>query len=91
MDLYGILCCKQRQKQDMLVGMLLLLQQLTINSSHARKVCMLIYSKINCFSKNSYRNIRLNPDQARPLFGPDLGTNCLQRFSADSITKCDLF
>ena len=90
MDLYGILCCKQRQKQDMLVGMLLLLQQLTINS-HAWKVCMLIYSKINCFSKNSYRNIRLNPDQARPLFCPDLGTNCLQRFSADSITKCDLF
>ena len=57
MDLYGILCCKQRQKQDMLVGMLLLLQQLTINSPHAGGFCMLfchmlIYSKINFFQKN---------------------------------------
>ena len=40
------------------------------------------------FSKNSFRNmIRvsniLDPDQARHFVGPDLGPNCLQRFSAD--------
>ena len=39
------------------------------------------------FRKISFRNnIRvsnsLDPDQARYLFGPDLGPNCLQRLSA---------
>ena len=40
------------------------------------------------FSKKSFWNtIRvsnsLDPDQARQHVGPDLGTNCLQRLSAD--------
>ena len=40
------------------------------------------------FSKNSFRNsIRvlnhLDLDQARHVVGPDLGSNCLQRLSAD--------
>ena len=40
------------------------------------------------FSKNSFRNtIRvsnsLDPDQARQFVGPDLGSNCLQKLSAD--------
>ena len=40
------------------------------------------------FSKNSFRNtIRksnsLDSDQDRHFVGPDLGTNCLQRLSAD--------
>ena len=40
------------------------------------------------FSKKSFRNsIRvsnsLDPDQARPNVGPDLGTNCMKSLSAD--------
>ena len=40
------------------------------------------------FSKTSFKNtIRvsngLDPDQDRRFVGPDLGTNCLQRLSAD--------
>ena len=39
-------------------------------------------------SKNYFNNIirvsnSLDPDQARHLVGPDLGSNCLQRISAD--------
>ena len=45
------------------------------------------------FFKNSFRNtVRvskgLDPDQDRPIVGPDLGTNCLQRLSADDKTLC---
>ena len=29
----------------------------------------------------------LDPDQARHFVGPDLGPNCLQRLSADDISK----
>ena len=44
--------------------------------------------KIN-FLKNSFRNtIRglnsFDPDQAQQKVGPDLGSNCLQRLSADN-------
>ena len=44
------------------------------------------------FSKNSFMNtIRvsnsLDPDQARHFDGPDLGPNCLQKLSADSISR----
>ena len=40
------------------------------------------------FSKNSFRNTirlsnRLDPDQDRQNVGPDLGTNCLHKLSAD--------
>ena len=43
-------------------------------------------------SKNSFRRaIRvsnsLDPDQARQNVGPDLGPNCLQRLSADDISR----
>ena len=45
------------------------------------------FSKLS-FSKNSFRNtIRvsnsLDPGQDRHSVGPDLGTNCLQKLSAD--------
>ena len=44
------------------------------------------------FQKNSFRNtIRvsnsLDPDQARHIVGPDLGPNCLQKFSADDTRR----
>ena len=47
------------------------------------------------FSKESFRNTirvsnRLDPDQARRFVGPDLGPNCLQRFSADERQKSPL-
>ena len=40
------------------------------------------------FQKNSFRNTNrvsnsVELDQAWPLVGPDLGPNCLQRYSAD--------
>ena len=46
------------------------------------------FFKINIFKKNSSsNNIRLSngldPDQERRSVGPDLGPNCLQRFTAD--------
>ena len=46
---------------------------------------LLILFKINLFEK-SFRNIirvsnRLDPDQARHYFGPDLDPNCTQRLS----------
>ena len=42
------------------------------------------------FSKNSFRNTirvpnRLDPDQDQHSVGPNLGPNCLQRFSADNL------
>ena len=44
------------------------------------------------FQKMSFRNtIRvsdsLDPDQTRRFVGPDLGTNCLQRLSADDTSR----
>ena len=44
------------------------------------------------FSKNSFSNTicvssRLDPDQARPFVGPDLGPICLQRLSADDTSR----
>ena len=44
------------------------------------------------FSKNDFRNtIRvsngLDPDQDRHNVGPDLGPNCLQKLSADDISR----
>ena len=45
------------------------------------------------FSKYPFRNnVRvsnsLDPDKAQHSVGPDLGTNCLQRISADDIIPC---
>ena len=47
----------------------------------------------NFFSKSSFRNtIRvpkdLDPDQNRCSVSPDLGSNCLQRLSADEKIRC---
>ena len=49
--------------------------------------CLLIFSKL-FFAKKNFRNtIRvsnsLDPDQADVLLGHDLGSNCLQKLSAD--------
>ena len=54
--------------------------------------CLLIFFKINFFSKNSFRNtIRVSnssdPDQARHFVGPDLGPNCLQKLSPDDTSR----
>ena len=50
------------------------------------------FFKINFFRKNSFRiTIRvansLDSDQARHFVGPDLGSNCLQRLSADDTRR----
>ena len=50
------------------------------------------FFKINFFKKY-FRNIiivsnSLDPDQARHSVGPDLGSNCLQRLSADDKICC---
>ena len=49
---------------------------------------LLIFLKIKFFKKNFGNNIRvsnsLDPDQAQNFVDPDLGTNGLQRSSADS-------
>ena len=50
------------------------------------------YIAKSTFSKTFFRNIirvsnSLNPDQARHFVGPDLGPICLQRLSADDISK----
>ena len=60
------------------------------NVSRFYVVCR-FFSK-STFSKNSFRNtIRvsngLDPDQDRRSVGPDLGPNCLQRLSADDISR----
>ena len=46
------------------------------------------FFKTNFFLTNSFWNIikvsnSLDPDQAQPFVGPDLGPNCLQRLSED--------
>ena len=50
------------------------------------------YFSKSTFLKNSLENTnrvsnRLDPDQAQHVVGPDLGTNCLQRLSADDTNK----
>ena len=40
-----------------------------------------ILSRIPSMSNN------LDPDQARPFVGPDLGPNCLQKLSADDNSR----
>ena len=50
-----------------------------------------VFSRLS-FLKNSFTNsIRvsncLDPDQDRPFVGPDLGPNCLQKLSADHISR----
>ena len=54
-------------------------------------------SSADCFSKSTFSKIsilitirvsnRLDPDQARCFVGPDLGPHCLQRSSADDISR----
>ena len=47
---------------------------------------LLVFVKFNFFEKkrNTIRvSNSLDPDQARHYVGPGLGTNCLQRLSAD--------
>ena len=51
----------------------------------------LIFSK-SSFLKNSFKNCMrvsnsLNSDQARHFVGPDLGPNCLRRFSVDATRR----
>ena len=47
--------------------------------------CLLIFFKINFFSKKSFRVSKvLDPDQDRHYVGPDLGPKCLQKLSADN-------
>ena len=52
---------------------------------------LLIFSKIHFLKKIFNKTIRdpnsLDPDQARRFVGPDLGPNCLQRISADDISR----
>ena len=53
---------------------------------------LLIFSKLT-ISKHSFRNtIRVSnssdQDQDRHSVGPDLGPNCLQRYSADDKSCC---
>ena len=55
-------------------------------------VVICLFSKLT-FSKNTFTNtIRvsksLDPDQARHFVGPDLGPNCFQTLSEDSISCC---
>ena len=49
------------------------------------------FFKINFFKKllqEHYKSVkRLDPDQDRHFFSPDLGPNCLQRLSADEQGK----
>ena len=41
-------------------------------------------SLLKSYFRNTFRvSIRLDPDQSRRFFGPDLYTNCVQRLSAD--------
>ena len=56
---------------------------------------LLIFSK-SSFSKNSFRitlrlSSSLDPDRARLFVGPDLGPNCLQKFSADDTLEQKVF
>ena len=67
------------------------------NALHAGSFFMLFLSSAvffskSTFSKNSFKNTirvsnRLDPDQNQCSVGPDLGSNCLQRSSADDKIK----
>ena len=60
--------------------------------------CLSTFVKIH-FSKNSFNAIQvsnsLDPDQDQYSVGPDLGSNCLQKLSADAVSKervkCDKY
>ena len=75
---------------------LLLLYSLHTGKFFANFFCRLLNFSKSTFLKNSFGNtIRvsntLDPDQARHSVGPDLGTNYLQRFSADDkICHCQV-
>ena len=60
-----------------------------VNSFHAGLFCMRFLSTAVFFQKNLAGILTvsksLDPDQARHFVGPDLGINCLQRFSAVTI------
>ena len=45
-----------------------------------------LFEKI--LSRTSYCQTVLDPDQAQCFIGPDLGLHCLQRLSADDISRC---
>ena len=49
------------------------------------------FFKVNFFKKSLRNTIRvsnsLDPDQAEKNVGPDLGSNCLQRLSADDKSR----
>ena len=51
----------------------------------------IVFKNKKNFSKNSFKTTfrvsnDLDPDQDRCTVGPDLGSNCLQRISADDIS-----
>ena len=53
---------------------------------------LICFPSKSTFSKNYFRNTitvsnSLDLDQDRPSVGPDLGTNCLQRLSADGTIR----
>ena len=61
---------------------------------HALIVVCNLFSKLT-FSKNSFRNTisvsnRLDPDQDRHSFSPDLGPNCLQRKQKTPLARKEL-
>ena len=49
--------------------------------------CVIFYSKDAGFLNTILVSKRLDPDQAKHFVGPDLGANCLQRLSADIVSK----
>ena len=55
-------------------------------------ICPLIFFKIDSFKKffHDYHQCQnsLDPDQAQHFVGPDLGSNCLERLSADNQSTC---
>ena len=66
------------------------LRKEAFHSLHPRQFCILLFSSVdvfqNFFSKTSFKKTTrvsngLDPDNDRR---PDLGPNCLQRFSADN-------
>ena len=71
------------------ISLVLLIQStICMLGNIASLLCHLIFFAKLTFYENSFRNTvgvsnRLEPVQARPLVGPDLAPNCLQRFSAD--------
>ena len=65
-------------------------QDILLSSCYIKPLCL--PGNLRAFLKSSFRNtIRVSnsfdPDGACHFVGPDLGPNCLQRFSADSDTS----